>query len=400
MKKFLIVFLFNLFFFFPSSLPVEASERGLFFDFTPDKVFRPIEIILQTSGTIEWGNPPPLSLEELLYQPDSAPLDEADLIFIGYQKEDLLFFQMSELPSQQKIFSLVRKKSDQENMIATIQNYLQKYLSFHRENKIIYTSQQTGKSKLELITPDGKKRTSLLSCTDGFLERPRFSPDGRWCVFQKNDYHFQKIFRLDLLTNEMIPLTTGLYHDYSPSFSPVGGKIVFVSDREGNPAIYQMNGDGSSQKPLVTADYRLNWPAFSPDGRYLAYSEFEAGRWKIRIKDILSEQIETIDFQGNAREPAFSFEDNTIIFVGEQNGTFDLYSYHIYHQTSYRLTHDNYPKEHPSPSPDGKWIAFAGQLSGNNWDILLLEKEKGITHRLTTSVEQERYPSFSPVPIF
>ena len=65
-----------------------------------------------------------------------------------------------------------------------------------------------------------------------------------------------------------------------PRFSPDGRRIAFTSDRGGGDNIWLMNVDGSDKRQLTKEDFRLlNQPSWSPDGRFIvAKKHFTTGR--------------------------------------------------------------------------------------------------------------------------
>ncbi|MDX1436113.1 MAG: hypothetical protein R3335_04840 [Anaerolineales bacterium] len=72
-----------------------------------------------------------------------------------------------------------------------------------------------------------------------------------------------------------------------------------------------------------------------------------------------------------------------------------LFAYHPATTPITRLTAGAWQDISPAVSPDGAYIAFASNRSGQ-WDLYTFEFETGITERITDTPEYEAYPSWSP----
>ncbi|MDI3543716.1 MAG: TolB protein [Candidatus Atribacteria bacterium] len=374
----------------------EGKEKALFLDSTSSQVFTPLYSFLERSSRWEWVEAPSNSEENSSL---SELQDEDVLLFRGYEKEDLLFFEVIDLQTSNKILGLVRKKEDQNYMIEELKEKLAQEFSFHREIKILFVREEYGKSSIILSDIEGKKQIPIYTTEEGYIESPILSFDTRYVIFVWDKGWGKGIYRLNLENKKVEELSVAGFNDYSPTISS-RDQIVFVSERKNKPSILKMNKDGSSQKPFIEKDNPLNWPAFSPDSRSLAYCELIDGKWSLKLYDFLTQEEETFDFPLNVKQPVFTPSGGRLIFVGEEKGRGDLYSLDLVNQNLTRLTYDNYPKEKPAPSPDGRWVAFSGAAEGNNWDIFLLDMNKGTVNRFTSSWSRETHPYFSPSPVY
>ena len=374
----------------------EGKEKALFLDSTPSQTFTPLRSFLERNTTWEWVELSSSSGENLNL---SELQKEGNLLFRGYEKEDLLFFEAIDLQTSDKILGLVRKKEDQNYMIEELKEILAQEFSFHREIKILFAREEYGESSIILSDIEGKRQIPLYTTAEGYIESPILSFDTRYVIFVLDKGWGKGIYRLSLEDRKVEELSVAGFKDYSPAISS-RDQIVFVSERKNKQSIWEMNKDGSSQKPLIEKDNPLNWPAFSPDSRYLAYCELIDGKWSLKLYDCLTQKEESFDFPLNVKQPVFTPSGGRVIFVGEEKGRGDLYSLDLVNQNLTRLTYDNYPKENPAPSPDGRWVAFSGAAEGNNWDIFLLDMTKGTVNRFTSSWSRETHPYFSSSPVY
>ncbi len=91
---------------------------------------------------------------------------------------------------------------------------------------------------------------------------PRFSPDGRFLVFDSNRGGDFEVFNLDLETGESRPLSDNSAHDRYPDWSPVSDELLFVSTRSRSPELWLMDGNGGSSRWLDPGPTAIR-PAFS-----------------------------------------------------------------------------------------------------------------------------------------
>ncbi|ASD69483.1 S9 family peptidase [Pseudoalteromonas piscicida] len=90
----------------------------------------------------------------------------------------------------------------------------------------------------------------------------------------KSDRKVGNIWSVDLATNAMQPVTSGLHMDYSPVLSPSNDRIAFVSTRDGSSQIYVKwlaTGAIAKISNLAHGPSGLHW---FPDGKSLYFSQF------------------------------------------------------------------------------------------------------------------------------
>ena len=100
-----------------------------------------------------------------------------------------------------------------------------------------------------------------LSNTGGSVD---WSPDGRFLLLFAGESGKHEIYRLELISGEILPLTNDGKNNWAPSYSPDGQWIVFNSMRgsEGVANIFIMRPDGSDIRQLtddIEADWQPRW---------------------------------------------------------------------------------------------------------------------------------------------
>jgi len=382
---------------------VFASEKIFFADYTPDAGFSSLqdffsrELHLSVIPLLE----PSLSYEEIITPQYWEKLSSfAHLLFVAYEKDTLVFVELIDLHLRQEILSLVRRKENQEKTIEETKRKLRRTFAMTPEIKIVFPREENGQSALIALDPQGRRETVLALTDFSSMEDLSMSPDAQFLAFTVNHGYKKAVYLFHLKNRTFQVLSPWEWNDWAPSFSEKDRKIVFASERNSKRGIFTMNLDGSAQNLFLEKENPVDSPSFSGNGQRFIYCELIDGKWHLKIKDLFTQQEETLDFDGNVFQPVFTADGRKIIFVGEMNGNYDLYTYSILEGNLVRLTVDNFPKAHPTPSSDGRWIAFREQKEGNNWDIFVLDLYKrNLVYRLTTSIAREGDPVFTPYPI-
>lgn len=166
---------------------------------------------------------------------------------------------------------------------------------------------------------------------------PDWSPDGSTIAFTSDrDHKFLEIYVMDSDGENVLRLTENADPDWEPAWSPSGDQIAFVAGRDSGFDIWLMEADGSSPTNLTRSANDCANPAWSPDGTQIAFSEEVDENWDIYVLDVQA-----------ALDPAQDVEPR-------------------------RLTDDPDWDGYPTWSPDGKWIAFQTDRTGNE-EIYVLD---------------------------
>ena len=204
-------------------------------------------------------------------------------------------------------------------------------------------------------------------------------------------------------------IAEGLAYEQQPRFSPDGKRIAFVSDRGGGDNIWLMNVDGSDKRQLTKEDFRLlNQPSWSPDGRFIvAKKHFTTQRsagtgevWLYHVSGGGGVQLvkrASEELQKELGEPIYAADGKSVFFTRNvtpgpifeyaQNSYTDLFDIERYDmvtgETSTAVSGAG-GSVRPTPSPDGKRIAFVRREAG---------KAKLYVKDLTSGVERKIYDS-------
>jgi Tol biopolymer transport system component len=104
----------------------------------------------------------------------------------------------------------------------------------------------------------------------------------------------------------------------------------------------------------------------------------------------------TDTFEGADFDPVISRDGSFMVFASTQHrATSDIYIKRMGSTVLTQVTSDPAHDMMPSISPDGQWIAFTSNRSGN-WDIFVMPIDGGKALQLTTDAAPDLHPSWSP----
>jgi Tol biopolymer transport system component len=194
-----------------------------------------------------------------------------------------------------------------------------------RNGTLVYlagTAGDVGGQRLVLVDRTGREYP-LPGVPAGNLSSPRFSPEGTRIAVGVGEVPTRQIWGYDLTDSTMTPLTFE-GHNYYPIWSADGEYVVYASETADAVDLRLARADGSGAWDTLLSNGGWNYPgAWSPDGRYLIYREQDPPKSDIMI----------LPLEGDRTPRRF----------------LDL-------PTS--------REDAPVISPDGRWIAYDSDLSG------------------------------------
>jgi imidazolonepropionase-like amidohydrolase/Tol biopolymer transport system component len=213
------------------------------------------------------------------------------------------------------------------------------------------------------------------------------SPDGKTIAFDL----LGDIYVMPISGGEAKAINSGHAWSIQPRFSPDGSEIAYTSDAGGGDNIWIMNADGSNTRQLTKEDFRLlNNPYWSPDGAYIAAKKHftttrSAGTGEIwlyhrnggggvavveRPNELHQKALGETAISPDGRYIYFSLDQTpggSFEYAQDSNGEvmairrFDL-------ETGENETYISGAggAVRPTPSPDGKYLAFVRRIRGES----------------------------------
>lgn len=225
------------------------------------------------------------------------------------------------------------------------------------------------------------------------------SPDGKTLVFDM----LGDIYSVAIGGGEATALTHGIEWNFQPRFSPDGKYIAFVSDRAGGDNLWVMNADGSDPHAVSDeAEHIVHNPSWSPDGDYLVGRKAYYSTRSIAAGEIwmfhhgggngvnLVERPNAGKDQKNRAEPTFSPDGEYVYYSADvtpgtvwqynKNSVDSLFAIkRLELATGETDTVVSGPGGaiRPTPSPDGKSIAYLKRRLGLVTQIMVKDLESG-----------------------
>ena len=239
------------------------------------------------------------------------------------------------------------------------------------------SDKENGEDKWDVTKPHGPSKEITIDTDEGTWMNLDVSPNGATVVFDL----LGDIFTIPIEGGEAQALTQGHAWDMQPRYSPDGTRIAFTSDRGGGDNIWLMNQDGNNPNQISDESFRLyNNPAWTPDGQYIATRKHFTSKRSLGAGEIWLfhveggegvQMIKRPNEQKDLGEPSFS-PDGRYLYYSLDATPGKLFEYSkdpnagIY--AINRLDRRTGRDERyiggpggailPTPSPDGKTIAF------------------------------------------
>jgi imidazolonepropionase-like amidohydrolase/Tol biopolymer transport system component len=239
------------------------------------------------------------------------------------------------------------------------------------------SAEQKDEKKWSVNAPQGNFKDATIDVRSGTWMNVDLSPDGKTIVFDL----LGDIYTMPISGGEAKPLMTDIAWQMQPQFSPDGKHIAFTSDEDGGDNLWLMNSDGSNRHAITTETFRLlNSPAWSPDGNYIVGRKHFTGSRSLGAGEVWLyhktggsgvQLVKRPNEQKDLGEPAFSVDGKYIYFSQDATpGKYFEYSKDS-ENGIYKIKRlDRETGEikviisgkggaiRPTPSPDGKSIAF------------------------------------------
>jgi imidazolonepropionase-like amidohydrolase/Tol biopolymer transport system component len=270
-------------------------------------------------------------------------------------------------------------------------------------------NEESKDEKWDVNNPPGDSKTISIDTRSGTWMSLDVSPDGKTIAFDL----LGDIYLLPMAGGEARSINSGLAWSIQPRFSPDGSEIAFISDAGGGDNIWTMRADGSAAQQLTKEDFRLlNNPYWSPDGAYIAARKHFTTQRSLGTGEIWIYHrdggsgiavVEKPDekHQKELGEPAFSPDGRYIYFsldktpggtfeyAQDSNGqVFEIRRHDLQTGTTRSLVSGAGGAVRPTPSPDGRYLAFVRRIRGNS-ALFIKDLQSGSETPLFTELDQD-----------
>jgi Tol biopolymer transport system component/DNA-binding winged helix-turn-helix (wHTH) protein len=155
--------------------------------------------------------------------------------------------------------------------------------------KIVFVSDRSGSNGIWVCEGDGSKPQLLHACGPYVTGTPRWSPDGRWIVFDSRSCAAgtpgnPDVYLINANGGQPRHLTTEDAEDIVPSWSRDGQWIYFASTRSGSMQVWKMPIAGGAAVQITKRGGFESYESF--DGKYLYYTRGRGipGIWRMPVE--------------------------------------------------------------------------------------------------------------------
>jgi Tol biopolymer transport system component/imidazolonepropionase-like amidohydrolase len=255
----------------------------------------------------------------------------------------------------------------------------------------------------------GSSQTVSFSTDEGTWIALDVHPDGQRIVFSL----LGDLYLLPIAGGPARRITTGGGYDVQPRFSPDGRWIAFASDRGGIENLWICDLEGQNARPVTTEkEVTVNSPAWSPDGDYLVgrkrlTDQSSLGTvelWMWHLKGGQGIQLTKKDEQPEAADPVFSRDGRFVLFSARDSryrydrnvneGIWQIKRLDRRTGQTVPITGEFGGAAAPTPSPDGKSIAFVRRVRAHTV-LEVLDLGSGKVTRVAADVERDNQEGFA-----
>lgn len=259
-------------------------------------------------------------------------------------------------------------------------------------------------SDLYVLRKDGSENHKLVT-SPGVPTFPRWSPDGkiiRFTVYdsQKNAYSLWEVSADSANLHPLLPGWNNGLGKCCGMWTPDGKYFIFQSSQGGTSNIWAIREKGglwrkakSQPVQLTAGPMNTAIPVVSRDGKKI-FVVGELRRAELVQYDSNSRQLVPFLSGVSAHALDASRDGKRVVYVSFPDGA--LWRTKADGSDRLQLTFSPMKAYVPHWSPDGKWIAFMGQLPGKTWKTYTISVDGGSPQMSTPGERMESDPTWSP----
>ncbi|NIT37281.1 MAG: hypothetical protein GTN49_12425 [candidate division Zixibacteria bacterium] len=229
-----------------------------------------------------------------------------------------------------------------------------------------------------------------------------FDAAGRYVVFcgRFRPREVDHLYEVTTSGKKLRQISMAAAPDVAPSCSPDGVHIAFISGRSGGSEIWTCERVHGEFTQISKSGGAYAAPNYSLDGRWLvAARKVKTGGdenfdlWVVTPRGRRERPVAETFY--DEIEPAFSADGNRVFFASRRYGNWDVFSSDLKGGKRRRLTGPETDDRMPAPSPDGKYVVYAGKGGGGRYKLWAMNVDGSSKVQLTSGAGDDLYPRFA-----
>jgi serine/threonine-protein kinase len=196
--------------------------------------------------------------------------------------------------------------------------------------------------------------------------QPAFSPDGSRVAYHSWALDARGLITMDLSgANKMT--VSGFFEDQLPTWTADGREIIMLSRREGDRKSRLVKVGSREERGQGVVLSEGEYPSIGLNGQLVFKGWGQTGPG-LRLATTALQNIQPLTDREDDTAPALSPDGQTIAFMSNRDGNWEIYVVNVDGANLQRLTNNPANDGLPTWSPDGRVIAFASNRGGS-WAV-------------------------------
>lgn len=162
--------------------------------------------------------------------------------------------------------------------------------------------------------------------------------------------------------------------------------------------VYRMGSDGSNPTEVYAAEVDNKNPCLSPDGQFVIFSMSDGGAPQLFRTTVNGDNLTQLTSDPDGATWGRYSPDGTKIVYSTSTGDIDIKLMNADGSGVITLVGGAAAQENPAFSPSGEFVTFCqdyGTAFDPNYQIMVVSASGGSPARLTTTLQDDRWPCFS-----